>query len=161
MIEGRALKYDSDNINTDVIWPGKYTYVQIPPNEMRRYAMETLDPEFPAKSEHHEVLVVGNNFGCGSSREQAAECLKYSGIKAVIAKSFARLFFRNAINVGLPVVESPEAAAVIQSGDVVRIDLSGGLIEVGEHRLSIPPFPDRVLELLRDGGLINHLRRRP
>jgi 3-isopropylmalate/(R)-2-methylmalate dehydratase small subunit len=160
VIEGRALTYASDNINTDVIWPGKYTYVQVPPEEMRRYAMETLDPDFPEKVEHHKVLVVGNNFGCGSSREQAAECLKYSGIEAVIAKSFARLFFRNAINVGLPVVESPEAVAVIRTGDVVRIDLAGGLIVVGEHRLSFPAFPARVLELLRDGGLINHLRRR-
>ena len=159
MIEGRSLKYDLDNINTDVIWPGKYTYIQIPPTEMRRYAMETLDPEFRAKVEHHKVLVVGSNFGCGSSREQAAECLRYSGIEAVIAKSVARLFFRNAINIGLPVIESPDAVTVIQTGDVVRIDLSAGMITVGEHRLSFPPFPDLVLQLIRDGGLINHLRR--
>ena len=105
MIRGTALKYEDDDINTDVIWPGKYTYIQMPLDEMPRHAMETFDPDFRRKSSEHSVLVVGKNFGCGSSREQASECLKQSGIQAILAVSFARIFYRNSINLGLPVIE--------------------------------------------------------
>ncbi len=160
MISGRVLKYDLDNINTDVLWPGKYTYVRIPPEEMYRHAMETLDPEFGRKARHSNILVVGHNFGCGSSREQAAECLKHSGIKAVIAASAARIFFRNSINLGLPVLESPEAAAGLEPDQEVHIDLERGSIVSGTSRFLVKPFPPRLLELILDGGLINHLRKR-
>lgn len=159
MIQGRALKYEADDVNTDVIWPGKYTYVQIPPEEMPQYAMETFDPEFPAKAQDHQVLVVGKNFGCGSSREQASECLKHSGIQAIIARSFARIFYRNSINLGLPVIESERAFEAIQSGDEVAVDLEGGAITVGAERIPFAPYPEFVLRLIADGGLIPHIRK--
>lgn len=160
MIEGTALKYEQDNINTDVIWPGKYTYVQIPTSEMRRYAMETLDPDFQKRVERHSILVVGRNFGCGSSREQAAECLKYSGIRAIVAVSFARIFFRNAINIGLPAIESPRAFELTDDGSSVRVDLNAGEISVDGKTVKFAPFPDQVIRLIDEGGLINLLRSR-
>jgi 3-isopropylmalate/(R)-2-methylmalate dehydratase small subunit len=159
VIRGSALVYQADDVNTDVIWPGKYTYVQIPPEEMPQYAMETFDPEFPTKAKTHQVLVVGKNFGCGSSREQASECLLHSGIQAIVACSFARIFYRNSINLGLPVIECPEAATVIATGDVVSIDLGEGHLTVGERKFSFPRYPEFVLELIHDGGLIEHIRK--
>jgi 3-isopropylmalate/(R)-2-methylmalate dehydratase small subunit len=158
-VQGRVLKYAADDVNTDVIWPGKYTYVQIPFEEMPQYAMETFDPEFPAKAREHDVLVVGKNFGCGSSREQASECLKASGMKAIVAVSFARIFYRNSINLGLPVIECPEAVAALETGAQVRIDLEAGRLEVGDQAFTFPAYPPFVLELIRDGGLIPHIRK--
>ncbi len=163
MIRGAALKYEADDVNTDVIWPGKYTYVQVPPEEMPRYAMETFDPGFAAKARERSVLVVGRNFGCGSSREQASECLKHSGIEVVIGRSFARIFYRNSINLGLPVIESDAAVDAIQSGDQVEVDLEAGEVRVGQgdsvRTLRVPRYPAFVLELIRDGGLIPHIRK--
>ncbi|MDH5466816.1 MAG: 3-isopropylmalate dehydratase, partial [Candidatus Aminicenantes bacterium] len=108
MSRGKAWKY-GDDINTDVIFPGKYTYSVLEPGEMARHALEDLDPGFAQSVKQGDVIVAGRNFGCGSSREQAATCLKAAGVQAVIAKSFARIFFRNAINQGLPVLQSAEA----------------------------------------------------
>ncbi len=159
MIGGTALKYEADDVNTDVIWPGKYTYVKVPPDEMPRYAMETFDPGFAAKAREHAVLVVGKNFGCGSSREQASECLKRSGIAVVIGRSFARIFYRNSINLGLPVIESPEAVDAIAPGDAVEVDLEAGEVRVNGRALRVPRYPPFVLELIRDGGLIPHIRK--
>lgn len=158
MIRGRALKYDADDVNTDVIWPGKYTYVQIPPEEMHKYAMETFDPDFRAKTETRSVLVVGKNFGCGSSREQASDCLKHTGIAAVVARSFARIFYRNSINLGLPVIEAPAAVDAIEDGAEVTIDLAQGRLEVSGQLLEIPRYPPFVLELIEAGGLIPHIK---
>ena len=104
MKKGRVWKY-GDNVNTDVIFPGKYTYSILEPEEMARHALENLDPVFSQEVRPGDIIVAGLNFGCGSSREQAAICLKQAGLQAVIAKSFARIFFRNAINQGLPVVQ--------------------------------------------------------
>ena len=159
MIQGQAIKYAADHINTDVIWPGKYTYVQMPLEAMPAHAMETFDPEFRVKAQSASILVVGKNFGCGSSREQASECLKASGIEAIVAQSFARIFYRNSINLGLPVIECPEAALAITCGDEVRIGLRGGTLSVGDARFSFPAFPPFVLELLEAGGLIPHIRK--
>ena len=159
MITGAALKYDVDDINTDVIWPGKYTYVRIPPEEMGGLAMETFDPAFAQKAREHNILVVGGNFGCGSSREQAAECLKHAGITAVIARSFARTFYRNSINIGLPVVQCAAAVSVITTGDEVAIDLAQGRLVVRGESIAFPRYPEFILELVTDGGLINHLRK--
>lgn len=159
MIRGSALVYQADDVNTDVIWPGKYTYVQIPPEEMPQYAMETFDPEFPQKAKEHSVLVVGKNFGCGSSREQASECLLHSGIQAIVAASFARIFYRNSINLGLPVIECPQAVAAISTGDEVIVDLAKGCVRVGERDFEFPAYPAFVLDLIEDGGLINHIRK--
>jgi len=159
VIRGTALKYEADDVNTDVIWSGKYTYVQMPSEEMPRYAMETFDPEFRAKAARHSVLVVGKNFGCGSSREQASDCLKASGIQAIVAKSFARIFYRNSINLGLPVIESPEAVDLLQTGDAAEIDLEAGRLRVGDREVAFARYPEFVLELIRDGGLIPHIRK--
>ena len=105
MKKGKVWKY-GDDVNTDVIFPGKYTYTIMEPQEIAKHALEDLDPEFAQKVKPGDVIVAGKNFGCGSSREQAAACLKYAGVQAVIAKSFARIYFRNAINLGLPVIQS-------------------------------------------------------
>lgn len=159
MIEGKALKYEEDDINTDLIWRGKYTYIQIPTEEMHKYAMESFDPSFRERAKERSILVVGKNMGCGSSREQASECLKYSGIKAVIAESFSRIFYRNSINIGLPVIESAELASAIKDGDVVEIDLEKGVAHVGDQTFEIPKYPKFVLDIINDDGLINHIRR--
>jgi 3-isopropylmalate/(R)-2-methylmalate dehydratase small subunit len=124
---GKAFKY-GDDVNTDVIFPGKYTYTIDDPKEMAKHAMEALDPSFIDRVEEGDVIVAGKNFGMGSSREQAVTCLVYSGVSAVIAKSFARIFFRNAINNGLPAIIHPEAVEAIKDGDKVEVDLKNGFI---------------------------------
>lgn len=167
---GRVLSYaESNDVNTDVIWPGKYTYVQIPFEDMPKHAMETFDPAFASKLAGREVLVVGSNFGCGSSREQASECLLASGVRLIVAQSFARIFYRNSINLGLAVVECPDAVEAIAAlgegaGDAsLSADLERGELALesgGETRVfPIAPYPSFVLELIRDGGLIEHIRK--
>lgn len=158
MIRGRALKYPDDDVNTDVLWPGKYTYVQVPREEMPRYALETFDPDFAAKAAERTVMVVGRNFGCGSSREQASECLLASGIQVLIARSVARIFYRNSINLGLPVIESDAAVDAIEDGAEVAVDLEEGRVVVGERTVEFPRYPAFVLELIQAGGLIAHIR---
>jgi len=162
-VSGKALRYEgAHDVNTDLIWPGKYTYLQIPPEDMPQYAMETFDPDFQERSAARSILVVGRNFGCGSSREQASECLKHSGIKAILACGFARIFYRNSINLGLPVIECPEAAERVQSDDALEFDLEAGVLtltpaEGSVQTFSFAPYPAFVLELIRDGGLIEHI----
>ena len=159
-ITGSALKYDdADDVNTDVIWPGKYTYVKLPPESMAQHAMETFDPDFPQKAAEHAVLVVGKNFGCGSSREQASECLKASGVQLIVAKSFARIFYRNSLNLGLAVLECPGAVEAARTGARVEADLAEGWLEVEGQRFPVAAYPPFVLELVRDGGLIPHIRK--
>ncbi len=157
IIEGKVHKY-GDDINTDVIYPGKYTYQQLNEAEMASHALEDLDPEFSKKVREGDIIVAGKNFGCGSSREQAAACLKYAGIRAIIAESFSRIFFRNAINFGLLAIANPEAAREITDGSVVKIDRDNGKIEFDDKEFSFPPFPPLVQGILDDGGLIPHLQ---
>ena len=157
-IEGRVWKY-GDDINTDVIFPGKYTYTISDPEEMAEHALEDLDPEFASKVQKGDVVVGGRNFGCGSSREQAATCLKYAGVAAVIAKSFARIFFRNAINAGLPVIICPDAVDAIEDGGTISIDFSGGVVNVGDKIFRFPPLSPEILAILEDGGLIPHTKK--
>ncbi len=159
MSKGRAWKY-GDNVNTDVIFPGKYTYAPLTPEEMARHALEDLDPGFAASVKPGDVIVAGKNFGCGSSREQAAACLKYAGIHAVIAKSFARIYFRNAINLGLPVLQSEEAPDNIAAGDLVEIDLEGGRIIAPSGTFRFVPFPPEVAGILEAGGLIEYTKKK-
>ena len=159
MRKGRVWKY-GDNINTDVIFPGKYTYSILDPEEMARYALEDLDPEFAEKVKPGDVVVAGKNFGCGSSREQAATCLKYAGLQAVLAKSFARIFFRNAINQGLPVLQSGEAVNNIENGEEIEIDFLKGKIKSKKGLFNFPPFPDSVLGILEAGGLIPYIKKK-
>jgi len=159
MIRGRAWKY-GDDINTDVIFPGRYTYARMEPAEMAKHALEDLDPRFAKEVKPGDVIVAGRNFGMGSSREQAAVCLVAAGVGAVIAKSFARIFFRNAINNGLLALEIPEAVEAIQHGDEVEIDPEAGVLRHKGKEYRFPPLPETVLEILRDGGLIPHLKRK-
>lgn len=158
-IRGRAWKY-GDDVNTDVIFPGKYTYTVSDPAEMAKVAMEDLDPRFAREVKPGDVVVAGKNFGCGSSREQAAFCLKYAGVGAVIAKSFARLYFRNCINAGLPAIQCPEAVAAIADGQTVEIDLRTGTVLVGSQSFAFPPLPPEVIGIFEAGGLIPFTRKR-
>lgn len=159
MSRGKVWKY-GDNVNTDVIFPGKYTYSPMEPEEMAEHALEDLDPEFAENAEKGDFVVAGRNFGCGSSREQAAICLKYAGVQAVIAHSFARIFFRNAVNQGLPAVKCPEAAEHVKAGDVMELDLEKSVIRAGGREFSFPPFSDSVLGILKEGGLIPYTRKK-
>ncbi len=159
MIAGRAWKY-GDNVNTDVIFPGRYTYARMEPEEMAKHALEDLDPSFAREVKPGDVIVAGRNFGCGSSREQAATCLAAAGVGAVVAKGFARIFFRNAINSGLLVLEIPDAVDAIQSGDTVEIDTEKGVLIHAGKRHPFPPLPDGVRQILAAGGLIPYLRDR-
>ena len=158
MIEGRVWKY-GDDVNTDVIFPGKYTYQPMEPAEMAEHAMEDLDPSFAREVKDGDVIVAGANFGCGSSREQAATCLKAAGIAAVIAKSFSRIFFRNAINNGLPVIELQEGIDTMKKDDTLSIDFENGIVAHEGNTYHFPALPKEVLAILKDGGLIPHVRK--
>jgi len=158
MPSGKAHKY-GDNVNTDVIYPGKYTYQQLTPEEMAKHAMEDIDAEFFARVESGDVIVAGKNFGCGSSREQAASCLKYAGISAIIAESFSRLFYRNAINFGLLAIAQPDAAQFIQPDDEVEIDSDGGTICARGKEFQFSPPPPMVKGILDAGGLVPYLNK--
>ena len=157
MNKGKVWKY-GDNVNTDVIFPGKYTYVLMEPEEMAKHALEDLDPGFAAQVKAGDIIVAGRNFGCGSSREQAASCLKYAGVQAVIAISFARIFFRNAINQGLPVVQSEKAVRNISAGEEVEVDFERGQIKAEKGTFKFPALPDLVLSILKAGGLIEYTK---
>lgn len=157
MSEGKVWKY-GDDVNTDVIFPGKYTYSILDPEEMAMHALEDLDPEFARKVRSGDVVVAGKNFGCGSSREQAATCLKYAGVQAVIAKSFARIFFRNAINQGLPVVQCKEAVDSIEGGEKINIEFSRGVIQTAKGVFDFTPLPESILQVLDAGGLIPYTK---
>jgi len=159
MKKGRVWKY-GDNVNTDVIFPGKYTYALMPPEEMAKHALEDIDPDFAKNVTPGDVIVAGKNFGCGSSREQAVACLKAAGVQAVIAKSFARIYYRNAINLGLPVLQSEEAVDNIAAGEEVEIDFASGKIIATKGTYTFPPFPEKVLGILEAGGLIEYTKRK-
>ncbi|OGD15728.1 MAG: 3-isopropylmalate dehydratase [Candidatus Aminicenantes bacterium RBG_16_66_30] len=159
MSHGIVWKY-GDNVNTDVIFPGRYTYQIMPPEEMAKHAMEDLDPGFAAGVKPGDVILAGKNFGCGSSREQAAACLKAAGIQAVVAKSFARIYFRNAINLGLAVLQSEEAVDALESGDHVDVDLLRGEIRSAKGTFRFLPLPASVLGIIEAGGLIEYTKRK-
>jgi len=148
-----------DNIDTDVIFPGKYTYTVSDPEEMARHALEDLDPTFAKTVREGDIIVGGKNFGCGSSREQAAFALKYAGVSGLVARSFARIFFRNAINAGLAAIEHPECVDAIRRDSRVAIDLLRNIITVDGNEFSFPPFPEQVIQLLNEGGLVEHVRK--
>jgi 3-isopropylmalate/(R)-2-methylmalate dehydratase small subunit len=150
---GRVWKY-GPNINTDVIIPGRYCHIT-EPTELAKYAMADLDPDFVTKIKPGDIVVAGGNFGCGSSREVAPLAIKSSGIAAVVAPSFARIFYRNAINIGFPIFESTEAYEEIEEGDDVEIEPATGTIrdltKGTDYRAK--PFPDFLQEIMRKGGL--------
>jgi 3-isopropylmalate/(R)-2-methylmalate dehydratase small subunit len=157
-IKAPAIKF-GNNIDTDVILPGKYL-ILVDPCELAKHALESLDTEFVQKAKDGVILVGGKNFGCGSSREQAPLALKYSGVKCVIAESFARIFFRNAINIGLPVIECKGISSAVETGDELVVDFEAGKIENTSNgkKFQVEKLPPFILEILVDGGLIEHLR---
>jgi len=158
MNKGKVWKY-GDDVNTDVIFPGKYTYQPMEPADMAQHAMEDLDSTFAKDVQSGDIIVAGKNFGCGSSREQAATCLKAAGVAAIIAPSFSRIFFRNAINSGLPVIELASGIDAIEAGDEVGVDFAAGLVEHEGKTYPFPPLPPEVLAILEDGGLIPHVKK--
>ncbi|MEA2108019.1 MAG: 3-isopropylmalate dehydratase small subunit [Pseudomonadota bacterium] len=158
--QGKAWKF-GDDVDTDAIIPARYLNTS-DPEELAKHCMEDADPEFMDKIQAGDIIVADKNFGCGSSREHAPIAVKAAGISCVVAGTFARIFYRNAFNTGLPILESGEAAAEIKSGDELRIDTSTGKIEnltTGKiyQAKPIPPF---MQELIDDGGLMAHIRKK-
>ena len=158
-LKGRVWKF-GDDVNTDLIIPGKYLELT-EPREMARHAMEGIDPTFHERVGVGDIVVAGRNFGCGSSREHAPLALKYAGVGAVIAESYARIFYRNAINIGLPALECPGVADAVDDEDVLEIDLNSGIIKVAgkEVRLRFTPLPEFMVGVLNEGGLTAYLRK--
>ena len=159
IIKGKVWKY-GDDVNTDVIFPGKYTYTVSDPLEMPKYALEDLDKRFAKEVAPSDIIVAGKNWGCGSSREQAVVCLKQSHLGAIIAKSFARIFYRNSINNALPVITCPEAVDAILVGEEIEINLEQGKIICSQGEFSFPTMPQTVLDIFNAGGLIPFTKRR-
>jgi 3-isopropylmalate/(R)-2-methylmalate dehydratase small subunit len=161
VIRGRVWKF-GDNIDTDVIIPFKYKAKTIDPQELAQHVMEGIDPSFSKKVRPGDIIVAGRNFGCGSSREQAPLAIKAAGIAAVVAESFARIFFRNAINIGLPVIEVKGVSEKTDDGDVFEIDLHQGTVKNLSKGLTFKaaPMPDMLMEILKEGGLVNYIKKR-
>lgn len=159
-VKGKVWKF-GDDINTDIIISGKYKFKTLNMKELAKHAMEALDPQFSSKVKPGDLMVAGKNFGCGSSREHAPRVLKALGISVIIAKSFARIFYRNAVNVGLPVVEAPEAAEELKEGDLVEVDLEKGVISnlTTGKTYKFKPIPEALMGILREGGLVEYLRK--
>ena len=156
---GRVFKY-GDDVNTDVLFPGKHTYTVSDPQEMAQHALEDLDPAFAKEVKPGDIIVAGSNFGCGSSREQAVLALKYAGVTAVIAESFARIYYRNCINSALPALALPEAVSALNDGDEAEVDLAAGVVKTSKGDFSFAPFPPEVQAILDAGGLIEYLHKR-
>ena len=155
---GKVWKY-GNNVNTDQIFPGKYTYTLTTPEEIAAHALEDLDPLFTEFVRPGDVVFGGINFGCGSSREQAVTCLKFKGVGALVAGSFARIFYRNAINQGVPAIICPEAVAAALPGDPVQVDLVNGLIHLPAGDFAFPAFPPNVRAILEAGGLVAYTKK--
>jgi 3-isopropylmalate/(R)-2-methylmalate dehydratase small subunit len=156
---GRAFVY-GDDVNTDVIFPGKYTYTVTERSEMAQHALEDLDPQFRGQVQPGDVIVAGKNFGCGSSREQAVICLTELGVSAVVADSFARIYFRNAINQGLPVISLPGAAEKIRPGDEVKIDIAAGRLKCPGGEYEFQAYSPEVNAILDAGGLVEYTKQK-
>ena len=156
--KGKVIKY-GDNIYTDVIIPARYLNAYSP-EELAAHCMEDIDKDFVNKVEAGDIMVGGANFGCGSSREHAPIAIKASGISCVIAESFARIFFRNAINIGLPILECPDASKDIEDGDVVSINFDTGVItnETKNKTYRAAAFPPFMQELINAGGLVKYIQ---
>ncbi len=156
---GRVFRY-GDHVNTDVIFPGRYTYTKSRPEEVAPHALEDLDPTFVERVRPGDVIVAGWNWGCGSSREQAAVCLRYAGVGAVVARSFGRIFYRNALNNGLLAIVCPEAVDALEEGAEVEVDLEASMIRCSESSFGFSPFSPAVRSMIAAGGLIEQTKRR-
>ena len=159
-IRGKVWKY-GDNIDTDVIIPGRYCHI-VDPAELGKHALADLDPGFVGKMTRGDLIVAGTNFGCGSSREMAPIAIKAAGVSAVVAASFARIFFRNAINIGLPIFQSLEAARATENGDELAIEPESGVIQnlTRGEQYQAAAFPDFIQDIVRLGGLKPYVEKR-
>lgn len=159
-MKGKCWKF-GNNINTDEIIPARYLNTT-DTKELASHCMEDADPDFMKKAKPNDVIVAGENFGCGSSREHAPIAIKAAGMSCVIAKSFARIFFRNAINIGLPIFECPEAVEQIKEGDEIEVNLATGEIlnNTSRKRFKSEPFPQEMQEIIKSGGLMNFVKRK-
>ncbi len=160
MVEGKVFKY-GDNVDTDVIIPARYLNVS-EASYLASHCMEDIDKDFVKKVQKGDIIVADKNFGCGSSREHAPIAIQASGVSCVIASSFARIFYRNSINIGLPIIECPEAAEEIQAGDVVQVDFSTGVIcdKTTGKTYQAQPFPKSIQEIINAGGLMKMVAAR-
>ena len=160
MLKGKVHKYGA-NVDTDVIIPARYLNVS-DPAELAKHCMEDIDQEFVSKVQPGDIIMATTNFGCGSSREHAPMAIKAAGISCVIAKSFGRIFFRNAINIGLPLLECVEAVDNSEAGDILEVDLSRGKIKNLTNGMAFTanPYPDFMAELISAGGLIEYTKQR-
>jgi 3-isopropylmalate/(R)-2-methylmalate dehydratase small subunit len=157
MVKGNAIKFGK-NVDTDVIIPARYLSSS-DPKELALHCMEDIDKNFTQKVKQGDIMVAGSNFGCGSSREHAPLAIKTCGISCIIAENFARIFYRNAINIGLPIMECEEAAKDIEEGDQIEIDFNSGIIKnITKNKSYIAqPFPEFMMEIIKAEGLINHI----
>ena len=153
----KVWKYD-DNINTDMLFPGKYVYTCSTPEEIKPHLLEDLDPSFAKNVREGDIILAGKNFGCGSSREQPVVGLKAVGIAAVIAESFARIFYRSSINQGLLLIECPDVVKAYFEGDNVTLDIKHGKIIIGKKSFSFPKLPEDILSIRDAGGLLPYTR---
>ena len=158
MVGGICIKF-GDGVNTDVIMPGRYL-VSIDPAELAEHVFEPLGTDVVARVRNSRVIVAGFNFGCGSAREQAASGLVGAGVVAVVAKSFARTFFRNAINTGLLAITQPDAADSIADGEEVFVDLANAVVVVGDRSYPFPAYPESLVEIINVGGLIPYISQK-
>ena len=158
--QGKAHKY-GDNVDTDVIIPARYLNTSAPA-ELAAHCMEDIDPGFAGSVKRGDIIVAGRNFGCGSSREHAPLAIKASGVSCVIAENFARIFYRNALNIGLPILECPDTVRAVSAGDDVTVDLeSGEILDVTTGRqFRAEPFPPFMMDLIAAGGLVAYLKGR-
>jgi 3-isopropylmalate/(R)-2-methylmalate dehydratase small subunit len=160
IFKGLVYKFGND-IDTDAIIPARYLSTS-DPEVLRKHCMEDADPEFPKQVKQGDIIVAGKNFGCGSSREHAPIAIKAAGVSCVVASSFARIFFRNSFNMGLPIFESDEAAEAVSAGDTVEVDADTGMIRdlTTGAQFQAKPIPAFMQELIADGGLMEHIRKR-
>ncbi len=158
--EGRVFKFGS-NVDTDVIIPARYLNVP-DPAELAKHCMEDIDKEFVNKVSEGDIIVADKNFGCGSSREHAPIAIKAAGVSCVIAETFARIFYRNAINIGLPIIECPEAAKSIEEGDQIEVDFDSGKIynKTKNQEYQGQAFPEFMQKIISNGGLINYINNK-
>ncbi|MFM9413753.1 3-isopropylmalate dehydratase small subunit [Peptococcus simiae] len=158
-MSGKVYKY-ADNVDTDVIIPARYLTTSNP-DELAKHCMVDIDADFADTVKEGDIIVAGQNFGCGSSREHAPIAIKASGISCVIARTFARIFYRNAINIGLAIIECDEAVDRIEAGDEVQVNLQTGEIKniTKNESYQAPPFPAFIQEIIQDGGWINYIQK--
>ena len=161
VFKGRVWKF-GDNINTDFIIPGRYKFKAYRIEDMLPHIFEDIRPEFSRNVRKGDIIVAGRNFGCGSSREHAPRLLKLAGISVVIAKSFARIFFRNAINIGLPVIVHEELPEIVKDGDIVVVDLTKGVVSCPSRNYTsrFKPYPKFIMDILTSGGIVEYVKLR-